>query len=458
MGNALSSSSTIVEGLRAELLAEREAHRRTREELEHTEAALGRFLPRQFLTMLGKRHITEVGLGDAIERKLTVVFVDIRDFTPLCEGMTPDETFRFVNAFIGALEPEIERHGGFVDKYIGDAIMALFPRSAADAIAGAQAMLGALARFDAERVRSGLTSVRVGIGMHTGIVSLGTVGDATRLETTVLGDTVNVASRVEELTKVYGVPLLASGGAIYALGEAPGPTVRFVDRVRVKGRTQPQSIYELFETDPPDLRVAKAATRPTFEEAVAWYHHRAIDRALPLFEACQSEAPQDQPTRLYLERCRAYLAEGRFDGTGEVDGTTAWREEFTVGYGPIDAQHRQLLAAFNRLAAALKQGDASGVQSILAFADAYAAEHFGLEEGLMRVHGYPFILEHEREHRAFVEHFRRLREQIESGRHELPFLVFLAQIVLIDWFANHSTGTDRHLARFLRSIEGASPS
>jgi hemerythrin-like metal-binding protein len=431
-------------GVRAELHAEREAHRRTRE-------ALGRFVPPQFLDLLGKHHFSDLSLGDAVERKLTVLFLDIRGFTTRCEGMSPTETFRFVNAFFAALEPEVERHGGFVDKYMGDAIMALFP-SAADGIAGAQGMLRALDGFNAAPEREGPHCVRVGIGLHTGIVTIGTVGVPGRLETTVIGDAVNVASRLEELSKTYRVPLIVSEATLYGLGAAPGSTTRFLDRIRVKGKTHPLSIYEVFAMDPPALRAAKEASRSRFEEAVSWYHHRQIERARPLLEACLAEAPGDEPVRVYLDRCQACLADGRFEGTGEVEGTVAWRPEFTVGFPAIDDQHHQLLAAFNELAPRLSAGDARGVEDTLSFLDGYVREHFGMEAELMRSSGYPLAPAHMREHRSFVEHFQRLRREIASGRHEEPFLVFLVQILLVDWFAHHSTGTDRHLARYLRSV------
>jgi len=411
--------------------------------------ALARFVPKQFLELLGKRAIVDVVLGEAVERKLTILFLDIRDFTPLCEGMSPAETFQFVNAFLGALEPEIERHGGFVDKYIGDAIMALFPTSAADAIEGALAMLGALERFNEARARAGRSAVRVGIGLNTGTAMVGTVGGPGRMETTVLSDAVNLAARLEELTKRYGVPLLISEATLYSLGKAPPSTTRFLDRIRVKGKTQPHSVYEVFDADAPDLRAAKIATRARFEEGVAWYHMKRVDRALPLLRACAAEAPGDAPARIYVDRCQAVLDGGAHEGTGEIDGTVVWRDEFTVGFAPIDDQHHELLAAFNRLAPGLAAGDRATVQQTLEFLARYVREHFGLEEERMRRYAYPFMKEHLAEHRSFIEHFQRLRDEIDSGHHEQPFLVFLVQIFLIDWFANHSTGTDRHLARFL---------
>ncbi|KAI9016202.1 adenylate/guanylate cyclase [Hyaloraphidium curvatum] len=429
--------------------------RRAEERAHAVEQAVAPFLPRQFVEILGKSDFTEIRLGDARESKLTIFFLDIRGFTTLAEGMTPAEVFAFVNSFFAALVPEIEAHRGFVDKYIGDAIMALFPggpgspSGAEDAIAAANAVLAALDRFNA--AREGVP-VRVGIGLNTGPAIVGTVGTGERMETTVISDAVNLASRLESLTKVYGVPLIISEATLYALGHLPGPTTRFLDRIRVKGKNQPHSIYELFDSDPEPLREAKSRTRTMFEEAVALYAHKDAARALPLFESCLKEAPQDLPAMVYTDRCRAFLATGAHEGSGELLATTPWRDEFTVGVDKIDEQHHELLDAFNRLAPCLTGGDAEEVKDVLAFIDSYVNDHFGMEYHLMKDHDYPFMQEHLREHRSFVEHFRRLREDIESRRHAQPFLVFMIQTLLIDWFANHSTGTDRHLAKFLRRL------
>jgi hemerythrin len=441
--------------LAAALAAEQDAHARTRAALERTEAAAGRFVPRELLELLGVDRLGDVALGDAVERKLTILFSDIRGFTSLCEGMSPRETFRFLNSFLGVMEPVVTRHHGFVDKYIGDAVMALFPRGADDAVAAGVGMLTALEGFNASRGREGRPCIRVGVGLNHGMVTLGTVGGAGRIEGTVVSDAVNLASRLEGLTKDYGAPLLVSEAALYALDHAAERTVRFVDRIRVKGKRQPQSIYEVFEADAPALRQAKLETRPWFEEAVACYHLREVGLAEPLLARCLAAAPDDAAARLYLDRCRAYLETGRHEGTGELDGVLPWRDEFTLGLAVVDAQHRELVDAMNRLTPLLHAGDAGGVDGTLAFLDRYVRDHFGTEEALMARHAYPFTAEHLREHENFVAFLRRLAGQVAAGRPRLH-LVFQVQVFLLDWFANHSTGTDRHLVRWLRAqgVEG----
>jgi hemerythrin len=436
--------------LRAQLDEERAAHDRTRVALARTEEAADRFVPHQLLAFLGAERIGDVALGDAVEKKLTILFCDIRGFTALCEQMSPRETFRFLNGFLGVMEPVVTRHHGFVDKYIGDAIMALFPGGADDAVAAGVAMLRALDEYNASPGRIGPVGIRVGVGLNHGMVTLGTVGGAGRIEGTVVSDAVNLASRLEELTTQYGAPLLISEAALYALDGAASRAVRFLDRLRVKGKQQPQSIYEVFDADPAPLRAAKEATRPWFEEAVACYHLRAIDQAEPLLERCLAVAPDDAAARHYLDRCRTYLAKGEHTGTGELDGTLAWRDEFTLGFEMIDGQHRGLVDAMNRITPLLHASDSSGMEATLAFLDRYVAGHFGAEEAVMRRHGYPFLPEHLREHQNFVDFMRRLAGEIVAGRPRLH-LVFQVQIFLLDWFANHSTGTDRHLVKWLKS-------
>ena len=436
--------------LAAALAAEQAAHEQTREALARTRAAAGRFVPGQLLRLLGADELSDLDLGDAVERKLTILFADIRGFTSLCEGMTPRETFRFLNSFLGVMEPVVASHQGFVDKYIGDAVMALFPGGADDAVAAGLDMVTALSRFNASRGREGRPRIGIGVGLNHGMVTIGALGGAGRIEGTVVSDAVNLASRLEGLTKTYGAPVLVSEAALYAMSGAADRTVRFVDRIRVKGKRQPQSIYEVFERDAPALRAAKLETRPWFEEAVALYHLREVGLAEPLLERCLAASPEDAAARLYQERCKDYLATGRHEGTGELDGVLPWRDEFTLGHATVDAQHHELVDAMNRLTPLLHAGDASGVEGTLAFLDEYVRGHFGTEEALMARHGYPFTAEHLREHENFVAFLRRLAGQVAAGRPRLH-LVFQIQIFLLDWFANHSTGTDRHLVRWLRT-------
>ena len=177
-----------------------EAHK---DELQNMVDAFERFVPQEFLRILNKESITDVQLGDQIQEEMTVLFSDIRDFTLLSEKMTPEENFKFTNSYLSRMEPSIRAYHGFVDKFIGDAIMALFPTNAQDAVQAAVDMLQALFEYNQDRSKVHYDPIRVGIGINTGALMLGTVGGQSRMDGTVISDAVNLASRIESMTGVY---------------------------------------------------------------------------------------------------------------------------------------------------------------------------------------------------------------------------------------------------------------
>jgi adenylate cyclase len=216
-------------------------------QLQKLAEANSRFVPRQFLRLLGKEAITETELDDQIEESMTVLFSDIRDFTPLSESMSPAETFAFVNDYLGTMAPIIREHGGFIDKYIGDAIMAIFPNSPGDAVAAGLKMEQHLAQFNARIAEQGRPPIRIGIGIHTGPLVAGIVGFAERLEGTVIGDCVNTASRLEGVTKDLSVTLLVSETVVRELAEANEYVFDSLDEVSVKGKAQKVQVFGVSE-------------------------------------------------------------------------------------------------------------------------------------------------------------------------------------------------------------------
>ena len=430
------------------------SHRHTLELLRQTEIAYGRFVPHQLLRLLKVESILDLELGEQTEKQMTILFSDIRDFTQMSESMSPKETFALINSYLGEMEPVISRHRGIVDKYIGDAIMAIFPTSADDGLECATAMLAQLDLYNAGRRRAGYAPIRIGTGLNTGIVMLGTVGGTQRMEGTVLSDAVNLASRLEESTKLYKTPLLISESTLSALGDAARFHIRFLDRFRVKGKSRGQSVYEVYDGDTAHTRAGKDATRTRFEEAAAYYHLRSAAKATPLFEACLREVPEDYPARLYLERCREYLRTGRHEGSGEIGDAMEWRDEFLVGVAEIDEEHKELVTNMNRLAAKIKSEDLSGIDEILVFLEGYVRFHFDNEERMMRTVSYPLINEHLQEHRTFSQQYVNLKRDIASGLHDPLYLGFRIQLFLFDWWAAHMTKTDRHLGKFIRAQRG----
>ena len=205
-------------------------------------SAIGRFVPYEFLHWLKKSNLTELQLGDHIEREMTVLFCDIRNFTSISENFTPAEVFQFINDIFGYLEPDIRRHHGFVDKYIGDAIMALFER-AEDAVKAGLDMLKTLDQFNNEMTH--YPSINIGIGINTGKLMMGIIGQKNRIEGSVLGDAVNVASRVQSLTKQYGEALLISEATRKHL-HTKAFYFKAVGEVKVKGKVKPVMIFSVY--------------------------------------------------------------------------------------------------------------------------------------------------------------------------------------------------------------------
>ncbi len=263
-----------------------------------------RFVPRQFLNLLGKDSIIEVELGDSVKQDMSVLFADIRDFTTLSERMSPEDNFRLINAYLSRMDGVIAEHNGFIDKYIGDALMALFSGAADDAILAGIAMLEALKIYNQKRVESDYQPLRVGIGINTGSLMLGTVGGRNRMDGTVISDAVNLASRMEGLTKFYGTPLLISGNTFMSLKNYNQYYFRIIDRVTVKGKTESVTVYEVFNHNEPALRDAKMRTKMMFEEGILLYNNKRFNEAYRCFDECFAYNPDDHIALNYAQRSR----------------------------------------------------------------------------------------------------------------------------------------------------------
>jgi predicted ATPase/tRNA A-37 threonylcarbamoyl transferase component Bud32 len=274
------------------------------------ERANARFVPYQFLSALERTNITEVQLGDSVRKEISVFFSDIRGFTRIIERMRPEETLSFVNDYLAVAEPAIHDAGGFVDTYLGDGIMALFDRGADSAVRGGIAMHRALGRYNADRRARGLEAVRTGMGINTGTVTLGILGGPNALKCGVVGDPVNLAARIEGLTKRYGAGMLISENTFRGLAEPGAYGIRRVGRVQVVGKLAPVTIYEVIDGDPESLRAQKAATIELMEAALTHYYARRPEDALELFKRAMSAAPDDVVPQLFVTACRALVSDG----------------------------------------------------------------------------------------------------------------------------------------------------
>ncbi len=213
-------------------------------ELQNLNRSLERFIPHEVLGFLDKKSIIDVNLGDFSEQYMSVFFLDIRDFTSLSETMTPGDNFRFINSFLEKFGPIVRQNGGFIDKYLGDGIMALFPGEPDHALNAALSMREMLVRFNNERPEVEIP-VRFGIGIHSGMLMLGTIGENQRMDSTVISDTVNTASRLEQLTKMHQADILLSAETVDALVHPENYTLRPIGKEKVKGRERTIMVYAL---------------------------------------------------------------------------------------------------------------------------------------------------------------------------------------------------------------------
>ncbi|MCP3925830.1 MAG: HAMP domain-containing protein [Desulfobacterales bacterium] len=276
--------------------------------------AYTRFVPKEFLDFLDKETVIEISLGDYVKTEMTIIFSDIREFTNLSEKMTPHENFEFINSYLKVVGPVVRKHRGFIDKYIGDAVMALFPVSPFDAIKASVEMQETIRKHNKKWVEKGLDPIKFGVGIHTGEMMLGTIGEEKRMEGTVISDAVNLASRMERLTKLYGVSIIVSDSALSGNKEQYEFNRRYLDRVKVKGKSKWVDIYEVFDCDSKEQIALKVKSLSSFTKGITSYQRKDIKEALIYFKKVVEINPLDNPAKLYIERCEHYLKYGVPDG------------------------------------------------------------------------------------------------------------------------------------------------
>lgn len=266
----------------------------------------GQYVPPELVDEMVDRN-EDFGL-EGEERELTVLFSDVRGFTAFSESIPPSALTQVMNHLLTPLTEAIHRHDGTIDKYMGDAVMAfwgapLYDAHHADhAIAGAFAMLDALETVNREFTAQGRPALAMGIGLNTGRMSVGNMGSSFRMAYTAMGDEVNLGSRLEGLTKTYGVNLIVSDSTAE---QAADWCYRRLDKVRVKGRAAPVWIFE-----PVGRRGAITDEQrewcQAFEEAVMRYQSREFEAAERAFRALTCD---DVTANLYLERISQFKAD-----------------------------------------------------------------------------------------------------------------------------------------------------
>ena len=243
----------------------------------------------------------------------TVLFSDIRSFTTLSEELGAQGIVQLLNAYFTRMVDCIQAEGGMLDKFIGDAIMAVFgtPFGHDDdedrAVRAAIAMLRELADFNLHRAEAGLRPLAIGIGLNTDTVVSGNIGSPKRMDYTVIGDGVNLASRLESASKQYGAQALLSEFTVERLKSTY--RMRDIDKVVVKGKTEAVGVYELLEFHTPETFPNMAEVLGHFREGVTLYRGRDFAAAQTAFTRTLAIRPDDKPSQLYIDRCTHFMAE-----------------------------------------------------------------------------------------------------------------------------------------------------
>ena len=279
-------------------------------EKEHIRETFGQYVdPRIVRGLLENRLPAEGGQ----RRVMSVFFSDLADFARMCECLTPDASVRFLNRYFSLMAEVIRSRQGIIDKFIGDSVMAFwgapFTEETGHAELCCAAALDQMAQFEAFRadlpnllgVRFGLPKVDIRMGIASGEVTVGNIGSETARGYTVIGDTVNLASRLEQANKFYGTRILVSAETRHLAGESLA--FREIDTLRVIGKIEPIRVYELLGYHV-DSTAAELIT--LFETGLAHYRKQDWDAAETAFNACLKLFPEDRPSAVFLDRIRTF--------------------------------------------------------------------------------------------------------------------------------------------------------
>ena len=268
----------------------------------------GKFVPYEFIASLGHKVITDIKLGDQVEKIVTVLFSDIRDYTTLSEQMTLEENFRFVSSFNKRMGPVIGRNNGFVNQYLGDSIMAIFPGNAADALNAAIGMRLVLEELNEERRLNNQPPIQIGLGMHTGPLIMGIIGDHQRMDAATIADTVNTASRIESLTKYYKADIIISDASLQQISEPGIFKLRHLGLVQLKGKQEAIRIHECFSGNTKEEIEYKESTLQLFDQGMYHYINHSFDKARDAFQEVIGVSPSDRTALFFYNKAEQLVS------------------------------------------------------------------------------------------------------------------------------------------------------
>ena len=279
-------------------------------QLQRISIASNKFVPTTFLNFLGKSNILDATLGDYVEKQVTVMFSDIRAYTNLSEKMTPKQNFKFVNAFNQRMGPIIQQNKGFINQYLGDGMMAIFPEKAEDTLKAAISMQQNLIAYNQSRMNKGRVPIKMGIGLHAGPLIMGIIGYDQRMDAAIISDTVNAASRLENLTKYFGASILVSDTVVNRLVNKEAYNLRYLGLVQVKGKQEAIKIYECFDGDELATKEKKTISKEQFNQGINAYLSKEFEQANEYLGYVLKQNPRDYTAQLFYNKNKVFMKNG----------------------------------------------------------------------------------------------------------------------------------------------------
>jgi class 3 adenylate cyclase len=270
--------------------------------IKNQDIMIKRFIPKGFLRIIKCYRISEITLGRSVSRDLSVLFCDIRNFTAMSESMTPAQIFNYLNNYLAIIGPIIRKNGGHIDKFMGDGILACFPAitTGIKASIEIQEAINTMNRQESKE----FGDLRVGIGVHCGPVIAGTIGEHERMEGTIISDNVNLASRLETLTKAFRAKILTTQDAMKRVRNLKDIHYRPLGYVRVKGKKNHVKVYEVID---PEMEPWKSETSKQFKEAVDLMLGHNYEQSMNILREIVSKHPQDIGAAKVYNSCCSYL-------------------------------------------------------------------------------------------------------------------------------------------------------
>lgn len=273
-------------------------------------SATSKFVPQEFIRAIGRKNIVDVELGDYVERNVSVLFTDIREYTGIAEKMSPKENFDFVRTYVERMGPIIQENNGFVNQYLGDGIMAIFDQSVDESLQATISMQLAIDQINKERAEKNQQAIKVGMGIASGPLIMGIIGDERRKDPTTIATTVNVASRIEGLTKFYGAKISLDFETKNKLAHPERFNIRDLGKAQVKGQKAPIDIYECFDGDSAKVVQLKRASLDDFHKALEYFEKGEFQISKNGFLNIFEENPEDLVAKYFYDRCVYYIEEG----------------------------------------------------------------------------------------------------------------------------------------------------